>query len=185
MKLHALPITGLLLVEPVVHRDPRGFFVETWHAERFAAAGIELAFAQDNHSRSVRDTLRGLHYQAFGPGLGPGQAKLVRVARGAIWDVAVDLRPGSPTFSRWHAQRLDADAHAQLFIPAGCAHGFCVLSADADVIYKVSTPYDPALERGLAWDDPELAIPWPVATPLLSARDRANPTLAEARSTAP
>jgi len=172
----------MFVVTPTVFRDARGFFVETWSEARYRAAGIDVAFVQDNHSQSQRDTVRGLHYQAFGPGVGPGQAKLVRVARGRIWDVVVDLRPDSPTFGRWTAHVLDGDEHAQLFIPAGCAHGFAVLSDTADVVYKVSTAYDPATERGIAWDDPELALAWPVATPILSDRDRGNPTLATYRS---
>jgi len=169
---------GLRLVKPQVYRDARGFFIETWSETRYREAGIDVTFAQDNHSHSRVDTVRGLHYQAFGAGVGPGQAKLVRVAHGRIWDVAVDLRPDSPTFGRWAAQVLDGEHHEQLFIPAGCAHGFAVLSASADVLYKVSTPYDPTTERGVAWDDPELAIAWPVKAPILSERDRNNPSFA-------
>lgn len=173
-----LAIPDVLLVTPTLHHDARGFFVETYSAVRYAAAGIAATFVQDNHSHSTQHTLRGLHYQA-----GPGQAKLVRVTRGHIWDVAVDIRSDSATFGRWVATTLDAEAHQQLFIPAGFAHGFIVLSERADVLYKVTTPYDAALERGLAWDDVDLAIDWPVAAPLLSARDRHNPSLATLRPT--
>jgi dTDP-4-dehydrorhamnose 3,5-epimerase len=175
-----LEVPGAFVVRPAVHRDARGFFLESWSARAQREAGLDLTFVQDNHSRSRFGTLRGLHYQAFGGDL-PGQAKLVRVARGKVYDVLVDLRRASPTFGRFVARELDDEAHEQLFVPAGCAHGFVVLSEVADVLYKVSTPYDPATERGLAWDDPELAIPWPVAAPLLSERDRLNPSLSSLR----
>lgn len=183
MNVTGLEVDGLFLVTPDVFRDARGFFVETWSQARYAAAGITATFVQDNHSHSVRDTLRGLHYQAFGPTpsktVAPGQAKLVRVVHGHIWDVVVDLRPDSPTFGRWSGHDLDGDDHAQLFIPAGCAHGFVVLSETADVLYKVSTPYDATTELGIAWDDPDLAIAWPVDEPLLSPRDRKNPSFSD------
>jgi len=174
--LEALEVQGAWLIAPRVFQDPRGFFLESWSERAYRAAGLDVTFVQDNHSRSVRGTVRGLHFQAFGP-TAPGQAKLVRVARGRIWDVVVDLRRDSPTFGAWTARELDDEGHAQLFVPAGCAHGFAVLSEQADVLYKVSTPYDPATERGIAWDDPELALPWPVSAPILSARDRNNPSL--------
>ena len=173
-----LEIDGALLVRPAVFRDARGFFLESWSASRFHEAGVDVAFVQDNHSRSVGGTIRGLHYQAFGP-TGPEQVKLVRVARGRIWDVIVDLRPASPTLGRWCGVELDDDAQAELLVPAGCAHGFAVLSELADVLYKQSTPYESRTERGIAWDDPGLAIPWPVATPVLSDRDRENPSFAD------
>lgn len=183
MNVTALEVDGLFLVTPDVFRDVRGFFVETWSKARYAAAGINASFVQDNHSHSVRETLRGLHYQAFGPvkngPVAPGQAKLVRVVHGHIWDVVVDLRPDSPTFGRWSGHDLDSDDHAQLFIPAGCAHGFVVLSESADVLYKVSTPYDATTELGIAWDDPDLAIEWPADSPIRSARDRQNPSFAD------
>jgi dTDP-4-dehydrorhamnose 3,5-epimerase len=166
---------GLLVVEPDVFRDERGFFLETFSRLRLAEAGIDVDFVQDNHSRSVRDTVRGLHFQA-----GAGQAKLVRVARGGIWDVAVDIRQDSPTFGKWEAFNLDDEANRQLFIPAGFAHGFCALSDLADVCYKVSAPYDAALERGVRWDDPRIGISWPTSHPHLSDRDRNNPPLEEA-----
>ncbi len=175
MRVLPTRLEGLLLVEPDVFSDERGFFVETFSRPRFSAAGISTDFVQDNHSRSVRDTIRGLHYQAD-----PGQAKLVRVARGRVWDVAVDIRRDSPAVGRWEAFELDDVEHRQLYVPVGFAHGFCVLSEVADVCYKVSSAYDPELERGLAWDDPTVGITWPVASPLLSARDRQNPPIAEA-----
>lgn len=177
MKVLELELAGLRLVEPNVHADARGFFLETWAEARYGDAGIECAFVQDNHSRSTRGTLRGLHYQSS-----PGQAKLVRAATGRIFDVAVDLRPGSPTFGKWQAVELDDERHQQLFVPVGFAHGFCVLSEVADVTYRVSAAYDPAAERTLAWDDPELGIAWPVRAPLLSPRDREGESFASFRS---
>lgn len=166
---------GLVLLAPSVHADDRGFFVETYSRDVYRAAGIDVEFVQDNHSRSGHGTLRGLHYQRR-----PGQGKLVRAARGRIWDVAVDLRGSSPTFGQWEAHELDDESHRQLFVPVGFAHGFCVLSDVADVTYKVTAPYDAAEERGVAWDDPAIGIGWPVAEPILSARDRSNPRLTDA-----
>lgn len=168
MKVTSTPIEGVLLVEPRVLRDGRGFFVETWHAQRYANVGIPGPFVQDNRSRSVRGTLRGLHAQRARP-----QGKLVSVVAGEIWDVAVDLRPGSPTYGRWFGATLTAEPPLQLWIPPGLAHGFCVLSETADVEYKVTTPYDPADEVRIAWDDPDLAIPWPVTDPAISPKDAA------------
>lgn len=167
-------LEGLVLLAPAVHADVRGFFVETWSRDAYADAGVDVEFVQDNHSRSGRGALRGLHYQRL-----PGQAKLVRAARGRIWDVAVDIRPGSPTFGRWEAFDLDDVDHHQLYVPVGFAHGFCVLSDVADVTYKVSSAYDGSEERGVAWDDPAIGIDWPVESPILSARDRSNPRLAD------
>lgn len=161
-----LPL-GLKLFRPSVFTDQRGFFVETYQRHLYVAAGVDATFVQDNHSRSYQGTLRGLHYQSQ-----PGQAKLVRVGRGKIFDVAVDIRPNSPTFGRWHGIYLDDQQHAQLFVPVGFAHGFCVVSDVADVIYKVSSPYEPSTERSLKFDDPDLAVDWPVTAPLLSERDR-------------
>jgi dTDP-4-dehydrorhamnose 3,5-epimerase len=157
--------------------DPRGFFMETWHADRYAAAGLGCSFVQDNHSRSVRGTLRGLHYQLDRP-----QGKLVQVAVGAIFDVAVDLRRSSATFGRWVGQELSDDNHRQLWVPPGFAHGFYVLSDVADVLYKCTEPYLAQLDRTLRWDDPTLAIAWPLdgGRPLLSARDATAPGLREA-----
>jgi dTDP-4-dehydrorhamnose 3,5-epimerase len=167
-------LAGVLVIEPTVHADERGFFVETYRRSELAEAGVEADFVQENHSRSGRGTIRGLHFSAQ-----PGQAKLVRAARGRIWDVAVDLRRSSPTFGEHVALELDDVTHRQVYIPAGFAHGFCVLSDVADVCYRVDAYYDATLERGLAWDDPTLGIPWPADQPTLSDRDRSNPRLDE------
>jgi dTDP-4-dehydrorhamnose 3,5-epimerase len=166
MNVERLPLEGLLAITPRVFADGRGFFLESYREPAYRAAGIDVSFVQDNHSRSVRGTLRGLHFQRS-----PGQAKLVRVVTGRIWDVAVDIRPSSPTFGKWYGIELDAEQHKQLFVPVGFAHGFCVLSEFADVLYKVSSPYDAATEDGFAWNDPDVAIAWPVVDPILSARD--------------
>jgi dTDP-4-dehydrorhamnose 3,5-epimerase len=162
-----LSVAGLKLLRPRVFRDERGWFMETYAEPRYRAAGIDCAFLQDNFSRSFGRTLRGLHYQAA-----PGQAKLLRVTLGRTYHVAVDIRRGSPTFGVWHGVELDADDPSELFVPVGFAHGFCALTATADVAYKVSALYDPATERSIRWDDPELAIAWPVENPVLSERDR-------------
>ena len=167
-------LEGVLLLEPDVHRDERGFLLETFNLAAWRDAGVELEFVQDNHSRSRSGTLRGLHFQTR-----PGQAKLVRCARGRIWDVAVDLRRGSPTYRRWEGHELDDERHLQMLVPPGFAHGFCVLSEEADVHYKLSTYYDPAAEAGIAWDDPEVGVAWPIADPVVSERDRSAPRLAE------
>lgn len=167
-------LDGLVLLAPAVHADERGFFVETYGTGPWRAAGIGVEFVQDNHSRSGRGTLRGLHYQRR-----PGQGKLVRAARGRIWDVALDIRPGSPTFGEWEAFELDDETHHQLYVPVGFAHGFCVLSDVADVAYRVSAPYDPTEERGIAWDDSAIGVEWPIEAPILSGRDRGNPRLDE------
>jgi dTDP-4-dehydrorhamnose 3,5-epimerase len=167
-------LEGPALIEPNVYRDERGFFLETFRQTSFRALGIECEFVQDNHSRSRRGTLRGLHYQTE-----PGQAKLVRVARGRILDVAVDIRLSSPTFGQHIAFELDDVLHRQLFVPVGFAHGFLVLSAEADVVYKVGSYYDLSTERGLAWNDPDIGIPWPIEGPTLSDRDLKNPRLQE------
>jgi dTDP-4-dehydrorhamnose 3,5-epimerase len=167
-------LPGVLLVEPTVHRDDRGFFLETFHAAKYAAAGIPGPFVQDNHSRSVARTLRGLHAQLREP-----QGKLVRVVEGEIWDVAVDIRPGSPGYRRWVGAVLSAENFRQLWIPPGFAHGFVVLSDEAEFVYKCTDYYDAADELRIAWNDPALAIPWPIAEPLLSEADRRAPRLAE------
>lgn len=167
-------IAGLILVKPTPFADGRGFFVEAYRRDEYMQVGIAANFVQDNHSRSTKGTIRGLHYQAS-----PGQAKLVRVVRGAILDVVVDLRRSSPTFGKHEAFELDDVGLSELFIPVGFAHGFCTLSDVADVAYKVSAYYDPVAERGVAFDDPDLAIAWPVGAPLVSARDRNNPKLAD------
>ena len=168
MEVEELSLAGLRLITPTVHRDARGFFVETFSAPRYRQAGIDVAFVQDNHSRSSQGTLRGMHFQTM-----PGQAKLVFAATGRIFDVAVDIRPDSPTFGRWVGVTLDAEKGDQLYLPVGFAHGFCVLSETADVLYKVSSPYDPTTEAGFRWDDPAVGIRWPVAQPIVSARDQA------------
>jgi dTDP-4-dehydrorhamnose 3,5-epimerase len=170
-------LPDVLVIEPRVHRDDRGFFVETYHATRYREAGIDVTFVQDNHSRSVRGTLRGLHWQTDPH----PQAKLVRVVDGEILDVAVDVREGSPTFGRWTAVTLSSENFRQLFVPVGFAHGFLVLSEQADIEYKCSDVYDPAAERGLMWNDPAIGIDWPINSPILSARDRAHPPLASLR----
>jgi dTDP-4-dehydrorhamnose 3,5-epimerase len=166
-------LPGLVIIEPDVHRDARGYFLETFHAGKYAAHGIPSTFLQDNHSRSVRDTLRGLHLQVRKP-----QGKLVRVVEGEIWDVAVDVRRGSPTFGRWAGVRLSADNFRQAYVPPGFAHGFCVVSTSAQVEYKCTELYDPDDELGIAYDDATLAIAWPATSPLLSERDRHHPQLA-------
>ncbi|HEY1285179.1 MAG TPA: dTDP-4-dehydrorhamnose 3,5-epimerase [Solirubrobacterales bacterium] len=173
-------LDGVALIEPEVHGDARGFMVETFRLDAWAECGVDVEFVQHNHSRSVERTLRGLHFQTD-----PGQAKLVRCARGAIFDVAVDLRRGSPTFGAWEGHVLDDEAHRQLFVPVGFAHGFAVLSEVADVSYQLSSLYDPATESGVAWDDPEIGVEWPVPEPLLSDRDRSAPPLADLAETLP
>lgn len=172
-------LEGPILLAPVVHGDERGFFLESYRQSALGELGIEDQLIQDNHSRSRRAVLRGMHFQ-------PGQAKLVRCARGAILDVLVDIRHGSPQFGRWEGFQLDDYRHHQLYVPDGFAHGFCVLSELADVIYKVSAYYDRQLESGFAFDDPQVAIEWPPDLELIvSARDRSAPTLAELASTLP
>jgi dTDP-4-dehydrorhamnose 3,5-epimerase len=168
VKVLPTDLAGVVVIEPVVFRDPRGFFVETYHAARYGEAGIEAVFVQDNHSKSERGTLRGLHAQERFP-----QAKLVRVIEGEIWDVAVDIRLGSPTYGRHVAVTLSADDQRQIFVPAGFAHGFCVLSERAQVEYKCTDYYHPEDELRVLWSDPELAIPWPIEAPTLSDKDRA------------
>ena len=167
-------IDGLVLVQPKVISDDRGFFFETYRRNEYAALGIDVEFVQDNHSRSVRGTIRALHFQ-----LRPGQAKLIRCARGSVYDVAVDLRKESPTYGQHEAFVLSDKNAQQVFIPVGFAHGFCVTSEEADVAYKVSSYYDGQTERGIAWDDPAIGVQWPVDEPLVSDRDRANPRLEE------
>ncbi|HKK50227.1 MAG TPA: dTDP-4-dehydrorhamnose 3,5-epimerase [Myxococcota bacterium] len=174
MKITPTELPEVLLVEPDVHRDDRGFFLETWHAEKYAQAGLDARFVQDNHSRSTRGTLRGLHAQLARP-----QGKLVRASQGEILDVAVDIRRGSPSFGRHVAILLSADDFRQLWIPEGFAHGFCVVSETAELQYKCTDVYDPTSELTLAWNDPELGIEWPFEAPLLSAKDRAGRRLSE------
>lgn len=178
MQIQPTAVPGLVAIEPDVHADERGFFVETYRRGWHEQLGIPTAesFVQDNHSRSSRGVLRGLHLQ-----VGDGVGKLVRCARGRIFDVGVDLRKGSPTYGQWAGVELDDERLLQLYVPVGFAHGFCVLSEVADVVYKQSGYYDPGLERAIAWNDPEIAIRWPLpaAELIVSARDRAAPRLAE------
>jgi dTDP-4-dehydrorhamnose 3,5-epimerase len=174
-------IEGPILIEPTVHGDARGFFVETYRKNVLAELGIRDDFVQDNHSRSGRGVVRGIHFQ-----LPPGQAKLVRCARGAIFDVIVDLRRGSPTYGAWEGHELSDENHRQLYIPVGFGHGFCVLSELADVTYKVSGYYDASIERGIAYDDPDVGIEWPSEVELLvSERDASAPRLADVRDELP
>lgn len=179
-RIHSTALAGVLIIEPPVHGDSRGFFLESYRRDAWVAAGVDADFVQDNHSRSVRGTLRGLHFQSR-----PGQAKLVRVAHGTILDVVVDLRRTSPTFGDHITVQLDDVRHRQVYVPVGFAHGFCVTSDVADVAYKVDSYYDPDTELGLAWDDPVLGISWPIADPIVSARDAENPTLGELRDRLP
>jgi len=167
-------IPDVLIIEPDVHRDTRGFFLETYHEEKYREGGVPGPFLQDNHSMSVGGTLRGLHLQARRP-----QGKLVRVVEGEIFDVAVDVRRGSPAFGRWVGHTLSAGNFKQCWVPPGFAHGFCVLSERAHVEYKCTDFYDPAGEIGIVWNDPTLAIVWPIENPIVSARDRRHPKLDE------
>jgi dTDP-4-dehydrorhamnose 3,5-epimerase len=167
-------LEGPILLEPAVHGDERGFFVETARATTLAELGVTGEFVQDNQSRSSHGVLRGMHLQ-------PGMAKLVRCARGRIFDVVVDARPASPQFGRWEAFELDDESHRQLYCPDGFAHGFCVLSDVADVVYRCSAYYDPAIERGFRFDDPAVGIDWPRIDLITSARDESAPLLEELR----
>lgn len=167
-------LPGVLIIEPQVYADTRGFFMETYHAEKFAGLGISDAFVQDNHSRSARGTLRGLHFQ-----LRHAQAKLCRVVVGEVLDVAVDVRRGSPHFGKWVSVLLSAENRRQIYVPPGFAHGFVVLSESAEFLYKCSEFYHPEDERGILWSDPDLGIQWGIDEPTLSARDQRHPRLAE------
>jgi len=169
-------IPEVILVRARAFPDPRGFFVESYRRSQFAANGIPQEFVQDNLSHSTRGVLRGLHYQKNPH----AQGKLVMVLRGEIFDVAVDLRRGSLTFGRWVAAVLSASDHAMLYVPEGFAHGFCVLSDEADVLYKVTAEYAPDLDRGIRWDDPEIGVRWPLANPILSPKDATLPALRDA-----
>ena len=180
MRVHQTSLPAVLLIEPHVFQDERGFFLETYRAERYAQHGISAPFVQDNHSRSRQGTLRGLHAQ-----LDPGQGKLVRCIAGEILDVAVDIRVGSPTFGKHFMTPLTATNFRQLWIPPNFAHAFLVISETAEVEYKVTEPYQPKSEIAIAWNDPELAVPWPVLVPTLSNRDAAAPRLAELRDKLP
>lgn len=169
-------LPGVLILEPQVYGDERGFFMESYHRQRFAELGLPTEFVQDNHSRSTRGVLRGLHYQICQP-----QGKLVRVVRGAVFDVAVDLRRSSPTFGRWEGVELSEENKRMLWIPPGFAHGFLVLSDVADFLYKTTDFYAPQHERCLLWNDPAIGIAWPLeGEPILSVKDRAGKALSEA-----
>ncbi len=172
MKVIETALPDVLIIEPKVFGDARGFFIETFQVERYREIGITQPFVQDNHSRSPHGVLRGLHYQKTRP-----QGKLVRVSRGAVYDVAVDVDPKSPTFGRYVGVELSDDNHRQIWIPPGYAHGFCVLSALADFEYKCTDLYFPEDEGGVIWNDPDVAIPWPISAPRLSDKDTRNPTL--------
>ncbi|MEJ2690707.1 MAG: dTDP-4-dehydrorhamnose 3,5-epimerase [Deltaproteobacteria bacterium] len=174
MKILKTTIPEIILIEPKVFGDQRGFFLETYHTERYRDAGITLPFVQDNQSRSGKGVLRGLHFQLNFP-----QGKLVQVASGEVFDVAVDIRVGSPSFGKWFGTVLSDVNHLQMYIPPGFAHGFCVLSDTADFLYKCTDYYHPEDEGGVAWDDPTINIRWPAITPLLSAKDRQYPRLNE------
>jgi dTDP-4-dehydrorhamnose 3,5-epimerase len=182
MRSRSLRLAGLILLEPAVHGDERGFFVESYREQWLEELGIPGPFVQDNHSRSARGVLRGMHFQ-----LGDGVGKLVRCARGKILDVAVDLRRGSPTFGQWEALELDDALMHELYVPVGFAHGFCVLSERADVLYKQTAYYDPELDRGIAYDDPEVGIEWPLSADelIVSERDAAAPLLSEVAAELP
>lgn len=174
MKLAPTAIPDVLLIEPRVFADDRGFFLETYHERKYREGGLDARFVQDNHSRSVKGTLRGLHSQRLQP-----QGKLVRCIEGEIFDVAVDIRRGSPTFRNWVGEVLTADNFRQLWIPEGFVHGFCVLSDRAQVEYKCTDFYAPDDELSLIWNDPEIGIEWPIGDPILSSKDAAAPRLSE------
>jgi len=176
IKVSATSLPEVKLIDPEVFGDARGFFYESWNAAAFAAAGIDANFVQDNHSRSVKGVLRGLHYQVHEP-----QGKLVRVVQGSVFDVAVDIRPGSPNFGKWSGAVLSAEKRRMLWVPPGFAHGFIVLSEICEFLYKATAYYAPRSERAILWNDPELAIAWPLSgPPLLSAKDASAPCLKDA-----
>ncbi len=174
MELISLSLSGLKLIKPAIYEDSRGFFVESYHSQKYAKAGMDVQFMQDNHSYSKKGTIRGMHFQKK-----PGQAKLVTVCEGEIYDVVVDIRPDSPTFGKWEGVYLSSKTCEQLFIPIGFAHGFCVVSETAHVLYKVSAFYDPVEEKGFRFDDPEIGIKWPETDPVVSLRDKEAPLFAD------
>jgi dTDP-4-dehydrorhamnose 3,5-epimerase len=176
LKVTETPLPGVLLIEPVLHGDARGFFMETYHAERFRELGIDATFVQDNHSRSAYGVLRGLHYQEPRP-----QGKLVRCPRGTIFDVAVDIREGSPTFGSWFGRELSEENRLMMWVPPGFAHGFCAISEEADLVYKCTELYSGPDDRSILWNDPDLGIQWPITgTPSLSSKDAKAPRLRDA-----
>lgn len=174
MNIVELSLKGIKLILPRIFKDDRGFFLESYHLETYMKEGIDLAFVQDNHSFSKKGTIRGMHFQRS-----PGQAKLVRVIEGEIFDVVVDIRPDSQTFGKWEGVYLDGKSCKQLFIPVGFAHGFCVVSQSAHVLYKVSSNYNPDEEKGFRFDDSEIGIEWPESNPVLSTRDQESPFFSE------
>ena len=174
MEIKELNLSGAKLLSPKTHHDERGFLIETFREQRYQ--GLESSFVQDNHSYSKEGVIRGMHFQSE-----PGQAKLVHVAVGKIYDVIVDIRPDSPTFGKWQGVILDDQKHQQLFIPMGFAHGFCVLSPEAHVLYKISTPFCAETEKGFRFDDPEVGIDWPIKNPIVSKRDQNSPYFYELR----
>lgn len=175
MRIIDTKLPGVLVIEPDVFGDARGFFLETWNRERYLQAGFpDVSFVQDNHSRSSRGVLRGLHFQLKHP-----QGKLVQVQRGAAFDVAVDIRVGSPTFGQWIGYELSEDNHRQMWIPPGFAHGFCVLSEVCDFTYKCTDFYRPPDEGGVIWNDPDIGVAWPLESPILSAKDEVYPRLSD------
>lgn len=180
MEFSRTELPGVVVVDPKVWSDQRGFFLEFYHAEKFRRGGIDARFVQDNHSYSVEGTLRGLHGQCRSP-----QGKFLRVIRGAIYDVAVDLRRSSPTFKRWLGLELSAENRRMVYIPPGLVHGFCVTSDVAEIEYKCTAVYDPEDEFGVVWNDPDLAIDWPTDAPILSEKDASFPRLAEILDTLP
>lgn len=176
MKIVETNLSGVLRIEPDIYGDSRGFFREVWNSERYVEEGFpHVSFVQDNHSRSTRNVLRGLHFQKQRP-----QGKLVQVTNGCVVDIAVDIREDSANFGRWAAQELSDENGFQLWIPPGFAHGFCVLSESADVTYKCTELYDAASDSGIIWNDPQIGVDWPIDEPLLSAKDQNLPTLSEA-----
>lgn len=180
MKFVTTPLPGVLVIEPQVFRDDRGFFLESYQQKKFSDGGLPAVFVQDNHTRSKKGILRGLHAQLSKP-----QGKLVRALSGEIWDVAVDIRKGSPTYKKWFGVTLSGDNFKQIYVPPGYAHGFCVMSDTADVQYKVTDFYDPADELHLIWNDPDIAIPWPIKDPQISPKDKAGIRLKELESRLP
>ena len=172
LKANRTELEGVLLIEPLVHGDPRGRFYESYEKKKYQAVGIQEDFVQDNQSLSQKNVLRGLHYR-----IEPEQAKLVRVVKGEVFDVVVDIRKNSPTFGKWQSFILSASNYLQLYVPIGFAHGFCVLSDEAEFLYKVSESYSAEKEKGILWNDPDIGIDWPISDPILSEKDKINPPL--------
>ena len=172
LKANRTELEGVLLIEPLVHGDPRGRFYESYEKKKYQAVGIQEDFVQDNQSLSQKNVLRGLHYR-----IEPEQAKLVRVVKGEVFDVVVDIRKNSSTFGKWQSFILSASNYLQLYVPIGFAHGFCVLSDEAEFLYKVSESYSAEKEKGILWNDPDIGIDWPISDPILSEKDKINPPL--------